>query len=148
MPDDPAAEAPGAAPPPRFRRMAQPSWPALAAVLLLVALLVGVVVMFYRSQTGDEPWRIDYPGVTWVMGHDAATQEGKRFLQAEVRFDRDVVSAYDLNDFLAELVDHSKDTYAYYHIKVVNRKGVHVLDAVADHSGKHSISTTEHYEAQ
>jgi len=148
MPDDPAQTTPDSPRAGGYRRVAQSSWPAILALLLLAALLVGTVVMFYASRTRDEPWRIDYPGVTWVMGEDAATPEGKRYLQAEVRFEQDVVSAYDLQDFLAELVDHSKDTYAYYHIKVVNNKGVHVLDGVADRSGKYSITPSDHYEGQ
>ena len=50
--------------------------------------------------------------------------------------------------FLAELVTQTKDTYYYYHIKALNKRGVHVLDAVADRSGLHSISITERYPDQ
>ena len=132
----------------RFRRAPGSRWALVLALLLLAALLIGSVVSFIYSRTGDEPWRIDYPGVTWIHGEDAYTPEAKRYLQAEVRFEQEVVSAHDVKLFLAALVEHSRESYDYYHIKVVNNKSVHVLDAVADSSGLHSISVTEHYQDQ
>ena len=134
--------------PDRLRRTPRTRGPLLVALFLLTALALGSVLSLLRSRTGHEPWRIDYPGVTWTRGYDAGTKEGKRYLQAEVRFDQEVVSAHDLKMFLAALINHSKDTYDYYHIKVLNKRGVHVLDAVADSSGLHSISITKHYPDQ
>jgi len=132
----------------RFRRTPGSHWALVLALLLLAALLIGSVVSFIYSRTGEEPWRINYPGVTWIYGEDAYTPEAKRYLQAEVRFEQKVVSAHDVKLFLAALVEHSKDTYDYYHLKVVNSKNVHVLDAVASSSGVHSISVTKHYPDQ
>ncbi len=132
----------------RFRRARQSRWPLVFVLLLLAAIVVGSVVSLVRSRTGREPWRVDYPGVTWIRGYDANTAEGKRYLQAEVRFEQEIVSAHDVKLFLAALVEHSKGTYEYYHIKVLNGKNVHVLDAVADSSGRHSISITKHYQDQ
>ena len=132
----------------RVRRVRRSRWPLLVALLLLLALLAGSVVSLIRSRTGHEPWRIDYPGVTWTRGTDAGTKEGKRYLQAEVRFDQEIVSANDLEMFLAEVVTQTRDTYYYYHIKALNKRGVHVLDAVADRTGLHSISIPERYSDQ
>jgi len=123
-------------------------WPAVIGFSLTALVIFGILYTFFRTMKWDTPWRIDYPGVEWVRGTDAVMREGKRYLQAEVRFDRDVVSADDLKMFLAELVKQTKTTYEYYHIRAVNRKNVHVLDAVADKSGVHSITPTPAYYEQ
>jgi hypothetical protein len=120
-------------------------WPAVIAITLLAVAILGSLYTFFRTVKWCEPWRINYPGVSWVRGEDAVTREGKRYLQAEVRFDQDVVSADDLKTFLAELVKQTRTTYEYYHIRVLNKKNVHVLDAVADKSGQHSITPAPGY---
>ena len=116
---------------------------------LLAAIIVGAVVSLGGSLTRDEPWRIDYPGITWVPpGRDSHTPEGKRYLQANVCFHQEVVSAHDLKLFLAELLRQTEDVYDYYHIRALNSKKVHVLDGVADKTGLHSISITKRYPDQ
>lgn len=148
MPEEPAEPVIAPSALARAKRPRQSRWPLIIVLGLLAALIAGSVLTVIRPRTGDEPWRIDYPGVTWVQGVDSATAEGKRYIQGKVRFDQEVVGAYNVKDFLTKLVNATRGTYDYYHIMVVNRNNAHVLDAVADKSGLHSISITRRYEDQ
>ncbi|HUV40127.1 MAG TPA: hypothetical protein VMY39_10955, partial [Planctomycetota bacterium] len=88
-----------------------------------------------------------YPGVT-VLGGEDEYYEGQRRLRIAVRFEKDVVSTPDVESYLAALVDKTRNVYAWYHVKVLNRALVHVMDAVADRGEHYSMTPTEDYYRQ
>ena len=112
-----------------MRRKASP-WPLIISLGFLLMLVAGGVFLLFQKTTWDEPWRIPYPGVTWLRGTDSNLKEGKRYLQAEVRFDVEVLSGAEFETFLAALVSKTKATYVYYHIRAQNKRGQYVLDGV------------------
>ncbi len=142
----------GTLPPPtpleRIPRKRQSLMPVFLVIGLTLALIGGSAYLMSRQRLSTAPWRIAYPGIEWVRGQDSNTKEGKRFLQAEVRFDQDVLSAADFEPFLGELVKHTKNVYFYYHIRAQNKRGQHVLDGVADQTGRFTITPGPEYEEQ
>ncbi len=148
MDETPMEPLPAPKPLDRIRLPRQSPWPVVIAVGMIVVLVAGVVYLFVKKPARDEPWRIDYPGVAFTSGEDHHVKEGKRYLQAEVKFDQDVVSAADFQNFLAQLVRQTKDTYVYYHIRARNRRGQHVMDGVADRNGQFSLTPGPEYESQ
>lgn len=145
MPEDSRGTEPLPSAAPRVRRASQSPWPIVVALVLLAGLAGGIVYTLVGRPSNDEPWQIEFPGVTWLDGRDAFTEEGSRYIQAKVRFDLEVVSAPDLAEFAAALLRHSSETYVYYHIMVLNAGNVHVLDLVAHRDGRYGVTETPAY---
>ena len=129
MSEPPTEQQPAVSPLDRIPRRRESPWPIVITLVLLAFLVVGGVMQFFHKGQ-KAPWQIDYPGVTWVRGEDSNLKEGKRYLQAEVRFDVDVLSGAEFETFLAALVSKTKATYVYYHIRGQNARGQHVIDGV------------------
>jgi len=134
-------------PVPAFRQSRQSVWPLTIGAVLLILLAVAAVMSLLTDKKLEEPWRIGYPGIT-VLGGEDEYYEGQRRLRIAVRFEKDVVSAQDVETYLAELVNKTGHVYAYYHVKILNRRLVHVLDAVTDRHGTHSLTPTADYHRQ
>jgi len=130
-----------------FRKPRQSIWPVIVGVAIVVVIGVGVVLSLFRESKLDTPWDIDYPNIT-VLGGEDEHHEGQHRLRIAVRFEKDVVSAQDALAYLSALVKATDRVYVYYHIKVLNKQDVHVLDAVAHHSGRHSLTPTAAYYEQ
>jgi hypothetical protein len=122
--------------------------PLVVGAVILTTLVVSATWVLMRPVEIDEPWRIDYPGLTVLPGGEDYLSEGKRFLMLIVRFDKPVVSADDARHYIAALVRETRTVYHYYLVKVLNANDVHVLDVVADRHERHSIFATERYTLQ
>lgn len=146
---EPVSEADLPEPAPYRRRTTQSRWPLVFVLLLVAIAAVGVTISFLTEKDRDEPWRIDYPGIKWVAGDDSYTSDtGKRYLNAIVQFDTDVLSAAQFKDFLAELLRRTDRVYDFFHIKGCNRRKQYVIHGTVRADGTHSIETTSLYEKQ
>jgi hypothetical protein len=121
-------------PPPRtlerLPRRKESPWLMIVGIAFLVLMVGAGLWMFLAKPSADRPYDIKYPGVTWMYGDDSSLKEGKRYLQAAVRFDLEVLSADEFDRFLDTLVSKTDKTYVFYHIRGFNSRGQHIIDGV------------------
>jgi hypothetical protein len=117
-------------------------------VLILVsALLMWHVFFPYKPPPVVAP--IQYPGVKWISVDSYYTEKKNRVLDVAVQFPEPVVAVPDVQTFMGELIDKTKDRYTYYRVKAVNSKGVVVLEGWSDNTGdNYKVSPTYNYSNQ